>query len=137
LTSDRRDAEELHQCEVISVSGEHRWARALFILGSIAMLLGALDPLEGSVVILAGSACAALGATVSHSRDARLLSWAFGLVLLGVGSLWAWSAVGGFGGDTGRSIWWALTIVPYPIGWLLGLAGVYRHLRQSPVKSPA
>ena len=32
------------------------WSRILVIIGSIAILLGAIDPLEGSVVILAGSA---------------------------------------------------------------------------------
>ena len=31
------------------------WSRILIIVGSIAMLVGALDPLEGSLVILPGT----------------------------------------------------------------------------------
>lgn len=112
------------------MAGEHRWSRALVIIGLVAMLLGALDPLEGSVVILVGSACAALGASLSHSQHAPLLRWAFALVLVGVGAMWGWSAIGGVGGSTGRSMWWALTIVPYPAGWVLGLVGVVRRFRE-------
>ena len=37
------------------------WSRILVIVGSIAMLVGALDPMEGSVVILPGSGLVALG----------------------------------------------------------------------------
>lgn len=114
------------------MSGEHRWSRILFIAGTVAMVLGALDPLEGSLVVLAGSASVALGAFLSHSHDGRMLRFAFLLVLIGVSWMWALSAVGGFGGSTGRSMWWALTILPYPVGWLLGLVTLFRHFRHTP-----
>ena len=39
--------------------------------------------------------------------------WSLLLVLIGVAALWISSALGGFGGDTGRSDWWGLLFVPY------------------------
>jgi hypothetical protein len=118
------------------MSVARRWPRALVIIGVVAMVLGVLDPLEGSVVILAGSASAAFGASRRHSRHAPLMVWSFALLVVGVGSLWAWSAVGGIGGSTGRSMWWALTLVPYPVGWVMGLVGGYRTLRERMPVSP-
>lgn len=47
----------------------------------------------------------------------------------GVGWLFILSAMGGFGGDTGRGAWWALTILPYPIGWGPELVCLGRSLR--------
>lgn len=106
-----------------------RWPRILVIAGLVAMLAGILDPLEGSLVILAGIAVAAFGAWLGHNRQEELLYWSFALVALGVGALWALSSVGGFGGDTGRSNWWGLLILPYPVGWIMGLFAVRRWLR--------
>ena len=40
------------------------------------------------------------------------------------------SALGGVGGTSGRSIWWILLCLPYPIGWVLGLVGAARKLRE-------
>jgi hypothetical protein len=38
--------------------------------------------------------------------------------------MWIASAFGGFGGGTGRSIGWGLLILlPYAVGWLLGVIG--------------
>jgi MYXO-CTERM domain-containing protein len=94
------------------------------------MVAGALDPLEGSIVIVAGAALAALGALVARSRRRALLSWAFVLVGIGVGTMWVLSAYGGLGGDTGRSLWWALVLLPYPVGWGMGLVGAIKSLRE-------
>ncbi len=105
--------------------------KGLTVVGLLAMLLGALDPLEGSVVILGGAAMVALAALVGHSRHRALLSWAFALVAVGVATMFAVSAIGGFGGRTGRSMWWALLLVPYPAGWILGLVGAVRRLREA------
>lgn len=114
------------------MSGHARWARTLVIVGLVAMLAGILDPMEGSLVVLAGIAAAALGVWLGHDRRDKLLYWSFALVVLGVGALWGLSSVGGFGGDTGRSNWWGLLILPYPVGWILGLFAVRRILRQPP-----
>ena len=40
-----------------------KWTRIIYIIGVIALIIGAIDPLEGSVVIIAGSALLALSAT--------------------------------------------------------------------------
>lgn len=107
------------------------WPRRLLIAGMVAMVAGALDPLEGSVVILLGSVLAAIGARLGRSRHRVLLYWSLILVSAGVGVMWGISAVGGFGGNTGRTLWWWLALVPYPVGWVMGLVGVVKSLRGS------
>ena len=56
------------------------------------MVAGALDPLEGSVVILGGSALAAAGAFFARTRRYWLQLTAFVLVALGVAALFGLSA---------------------------------------------
>ena len=78
---------------------QNLWARFLTIAGYIAMLVGALDPLEGSLLILPGSGLVALGAFLGK-KERRLIAYramVFLLVAVGVGSLWWLSSVGGFG----------------------------------------
>jgi len=102
----------------------------LFVIGCAAIVLGAVDPLEGSVVILGGSA-AALAGVLLGKRPHRIVQywlWTFLLIAIGVGLLFAWSNVGGFGGTSGRSMWWALTLLPYPIGWLMAIAAILRNV---------
>ena len=89
------------------------------------MLVGALDPMEGSAVILPGSGLVALGSLVAQN-DRRLLVfrvWVFILIALGVGALWGLSMVGGIGGNSGRSMWWGVLVLPYLIGWSIGIWG--------------
>jgi hypothetical protein len=100
------------------------WARWLVVAGLAAMVLGALDPLEGSLVIVPGTGLAALGAFLGRSRRRVFSYWALLLVAIGVAALVGVSAVGGLGDGTGRSLWWAvLVVVPYAAGWLLGIIG--------------
>ena len=101
------------------------WSRVLIIVGSIAMLVGALDLMEGSLVILPGSGLVALGTFLGHN-ERRLIAYRVGvfiLIALGVGAMWGLSMVGGFGGNSGRSMWWGLLILPYLIGWSMGIWG--------------
>jgi hypothetical protein len=89
------------------------------------MLVGAIDPMEGSLLILPGSGLLALG-TYLGQRERRLIAyrvWVFILIAIGVAALWGLSAVGGFGGPSGRSIWWGVLILPYLIGWSMGIWG--------------
>jgi hypothetical protein len=109
------------------------WPRILLWTGLFVMLIGAVDPLEGSVVIVIGAACALLGAVLGRSDRIKWLSWAFGLVVAGVGILFGLSAMGGVEGSTGRSMWWALTILPYPAGWVLGLVGTVRAIKEKKI----
>jgi hypothetical protein len=99
------------------------WSRIFVIVGLAGMLLGAVDPLEGSFIILPGVGFVALGALLGQSRHRVLLYWSFTLVTIGVAAMVMLSHIGGIGGNTGRSMWWAVIVLPYPVGWLLGLAG--------------
>ena len=101
------------------------WSRILIIVGSIAMLVGAIDPMEGSVVILPGSGLVALG-TVLGQSERRWIAyrvWVFILIAIGVGAVWGLTWVGGFGGNSGRSMWWGVLVLPYLIGWSMGIWG--------------
>lgn len=112
------------------MSIEWHWARVLVIAGIAAMVIGAVDPLEGSLVILPGIATAALGTLLAKSRQRKVLGWALVLCVLGVGALWGLSALGGIGGTSGRSYWWGLVLLPYPAAWILALVGAIRALRE-------
>lgn len=109
-------------------------------VGLLAMLGGAIDPLEGCGVVLLGTALAAAGAVLGHSRYRRLLGGALALVVIGVGAMVIFTMLGGIGGRSGHSPWWGLLAAPYPIGWLLGIVGdilrlweIFRHPTPSPV----
>ena len=106
------------------------WSRVIVIVGLVAMLIGAIDPLEGSLVILPGSVLLTVGALLAGTRYKKLILWSFALVTVGVAALWGWSAVGGIGGPGGRSYWWALTIAPFPVGWVMGIVGGILKLRE-------
>jgi hypothetical protein len=89
------------------------------------MLIGAIDPMEGSLLILPGSGLVALG-TYFSDEQRSLFSyrlWVFILILIGVGALFGFTMLGGIGGDSGYSGWWALLLLPYPIGWSMGIWG--------------
>jgi hypothetical protein len=101
------------------------WSRILLVVGSSGMLLGALDPMEGSVVILAGSGLVALGTFLSKVERQWLAYrlWVFVLIVIGVGALFGLSMFGGIGGKSGHSLWWGVLILPYLIGWCMGMWG--------------
>ncbi|TWU28381.1 hypothetical protein [Bythopirellula polymerisocia] len=101
------------------------WSRILVVVGGIAMLVGAIDPMEGSLLILPGSGLFAIG-TFLGQNERWLIAyrvWVFVLIAIGVGALWGLSMVGGIGGSSGVSPWWAVLMMPYPIGWLMGIWG--------------
>jgi hypothetical protein len=49
------------------------WSRILVIVGGIGMLLGAIDPLEGSLLILPSSGMVALGMFVGKGQRRILI----------------------------------------------------------------
>ncbi len=108
-----------------------KWSRALLIAGLGAMVIGAIDPIEGAAVILPGSMVGALGANLGKSRYRRLLYWACGLIAAGVGALAVLTVLGGTGGDTGRSKWCGLSLLPYPAGWIVGVFGSLLNLKRT------
>lgn len=106
-----------------------RWSYILLIIGFIAMLIGIIDPLEGSVVIIAGSFIMAVAAFLGKIRQRMIIYTAFGLIAAGVALMFWISSLGGVGDDTGRSNWWLLIVLPYPAGWILGIIGFVRMMK--------
>jgi len=106
-------------------------SRVLIVVGLAGMLVGAIDPLEGSFLIVPSFGLVALGAFIGRSRHQGLLYWSLALVAFGVAAMVALSWLGGIGGNSGRSIWWGLLILPYPVGWVTGLIGAVLSLVES------
>lgn len=104
--------------------------RVLSISGTVGLLLGVIDPLEGSIIIVLGGGLLALGAVLGRTPQRTLLVTAFILLVVGVGALFGLSALGGIGGNTGRSMAWLALCVPYPVGWLMALVGAYQGFRR-------
>jgi hypothetical protein len=103
------------------------------------MLLGAIDPLEGSLIILPGSVLLAVGALLAGTRYKKLILWSLALMVIGFGALWWLSALGGVGDiedGSRRSYWWALVLTPFPVGWVMGIVGAILKLREAR-KAPA
>lgn len=102
-----------------------RWSKLVSVFGGVGLVVGSFDPMEGSALILPGSALLALASYLGR-EDRRLVAyrtWSFVLVALGVGALFGLSAMGGVGGSSGRSAWWALLFLPYLIGWSIDIWG--------------
>jgi hypothetical protein len=102
-----------------------RWSKLVSVFGGVGLVVGSFDPMEGSALILPGSALLALGSYLGR-EDRRIVAyrtWSFVLVAFGVGALFALSAMGGVGGSSGRSAWWALLILPYLAGWSIDIWG--------------
>lgn len=95
------------------------WYRIMYVAGVVAFLVGTLDPLEGSVIILAGSILLAVATYLKHDTQRWLFISAAGLMLFGIICMFYFSNLGGFGGSSTLSWWWSALIIPYPAGWLL------------------
>ena len=83
------------------------------------MIVGALDPIEGSLLIAPGAVLLAYARHMKKSKNYLLYTICAILIVTGVASLFYLSSLGGFGGNSRLSIWWGLTIIPYPAGWLI------------------
>lgn len=101
------------------------WSRILLTTGNIALLVGAIDPMEGSLLILPASGLVALGTFLGQSKRGVIIFriLVFFLITIGVVSLWLLSMAGGFGGSSGYSMWWGLLILPYLIGLSISIWG--------------
>jgi len=107
------------------MNATNSWSRYLLIAGFLAMLIGAIDPMEGSLLILPGSALVAIATFLSHQQSGVIIYrlWSFFLIIVGVAALWVTTMLGGIGGDSTYSMWWALFFLPYPVGWSMGIWG--------------
>lgn len=108
----------------MTISAE-RWSKVLVNVGYSAMLLGAVDLMEGSLLILPGSALVLAG-TFFEPGPRRHLAHrlsVFFLLAVGIGAMFALSTLGGLGGESGVSWAWGLLVLPYLVGWPLGILG--------------
>jgi multisubunit Na+/H+ antiporter MnhB subunit len=98
-----------------------KWTKIIFIIGIVALIIGAVDPLEGSVVIACGSALLALSTYMKRDQQWKSFLISLMMILVGVFFMFYFSSLGGFGGNSTLSWWWVSFILPYPIGWLLAV----------------
>ena len=98
-----------------------KWTHVIYIFGIIALIIGALDPLEGSVVITLGSVLIALSTYLTRDRHRKIFLTAAIMIVIGVLFLFYLSSLGGFGGKSTLSLWYGTLILPYPIGWLMSI----------------
>ena len=111
-------------------------ARILNIIGIIILVIGSLDPLEGSVLIVPGSALLAYSAYLSHDLYRKVFLILSIMIVFGVCFLFYFSSLGGFGGKSALSWWWGTLILPYPIGWLtLIILLIIRAVKKTKQKS--
>lgn len=103
------------------MNDKRKWIRIIYIIGIISLIAGALDPLEGSVIIAVGSALIALSTHLAHDRNRRIFLITSIMIITGVCFMFYFSSLGGFGGTSTLSWWWATLIIPYPIGWLINI----------------
>lgn len=98
-----------------------RILRIHYIIGVVALIIGAIDPLEGSVVISAGSVCLMLSTLLRKDRQRKTFFILFLMILSGIFFLFFFSSLGGGRGTSSLSWWWGLLILLYPTGWLLAM----------------
>ncbi|MDX9811251.1 MAG: hypothetical protein RBU28_02610 [Bacteroidales bacterium] len=96
-----------------------RISRIMYITGVVALIAGALDPLEGSVIILAGSSLLTIATNLTRDRHRNIFLIAFLMIAAGVLLMFWLSSRGGIGGTASLSWWWGLLVIPYPVGWLI------------------
>jgi uncharacterized membrane protein YbhN (UPF0104 family) len=92
--------------------------RLLLILGLLCFFIGTIDPMEGSLIIAPGTIFIAANKYLMRNKLWRAYLFCSIAVILGVFALFYLSSLGGFGGYSQLSVWWGLTILPYPIGWI-------------------
>lgn len=98
-----------------------KWIRIVYIIGIIALIIGALDPLEGSVIIVIGGLLIALSTYLAKDRHWKIFLASLIMIIFGVIFLFYFSSLGGFGGSSTLSWWWGTLILPYPFGWLMSI----------------
>ena len=75
-----------------------KWQRVLYSVGIFALIIGAIDPMEGSVAIAAGSVMATIAAYLMHDRYRKYFMASLIMIVAGVFFLFYLSSLGGFGG---------------------------------------
>ena len=104
-----------------------KWTRVIYIVGVVALIIGAIDPLEGSLLIMVGSALLALSAYVNNDRHSKIFTIALIMIVIGVFFMFYFSSIGGFGGTSTLSWWWGVLLLPFPIGWITTIVVLIRR----------
>jgi hypothetical protein len=107
--------------KIKNMKEQTKWKRIIYTIGVVALIIGILDPLEGSVVLAAGSALIALSTYLSHDKHWKIFLASLIMIVIGVFFLFYFSSLGGFGGSSTLSWWWCTLLLPYPLGWLMAI----------------
>lgn len=106
--------------------------KIIYWIGVALFFIGTLDPMEGSVIITAGALLISSCCFFEKVKYWKLFLTAFISIFIGVFFLFFLSSLGGFGGNSKLSWHWGLTILPYPVGWLMMIVLII--LRKRPNK---
>lgn len=98
-----------------------KWVSIIYTIGVATLLIGIVDPLEGSVLIAVGSAFIVLSTYQTKDRHWRIFLTSLIMIVIGIFFLFYFSSLGGFGGKSTLSWWWGTLILPYPVGWLMSI----------------
>ena len=110
------------------------WTHVVYIVGVVAMCSFAIDPMEGSVGILAGSILVALSTFLTKDRHWKIFMYCAVAIVVGVFFLWLFTWLGGIGGNSRYSLWWGITVIPYPLGWLTTITLLIIRIFKKPVQ---
>ena len=100
---------------------QFNWNKITFITGIVLFVLGTLDPLEGAPLIFTGSLLITISYFIKGNMRWKIFAATSTAIALGVFFLFFFSNLGGWGGHSKLSWWWALLVLPYPAGWLLNV----------------
>lgn len=106
-------------------------SKILLLAGLVAMFVGVTDPMQGSMLIVPGMAATVMGAYLGRSKYLKLLCWSLALVVFGVAEMFDLSAMGELDDHAGQLTWYALLVLPYPVGWVIGTVGAILSLGES------
>jgi len=104
--------------------------RTLYRIGVVVMIIGAIDPLEGSVLILGGNLLLVISLFMTKDRHKKHFLTTLILIAVGVFFLFYLSSLGGFGGTSDLSWWWGTLILPYPAGWIFAIVMLIIRVKQ-------
>lgn len=93
-----------------------KWVHIVYITGLVASIVGVLDPMEGSVLLMAGSILITISTYFMKDKYWKIFLTTSIMMVVGVFFLFYFSSLGGF---PPLSWWWGILILPYPIGWLM------------------
>lgn len=111
------------------MKSNYNWKRWLYIIGLILFFLGTLDPLEGSVSIVAGSLLITFIIAIDKKELWKSYLMSSILIAVGVAFMFYFSSLGGWGG-TSRLPWvLVVLLLPYPVGWVWTIVLLVKSMR--------